>query len=232
MTKPTEKWWSAFAAGVAVGFMLAAVGFALSGCERTTPYPPGYSETTVTESFTDGGSLDEVREATGTGAGLQTGSGDVAANWKAGTPTAGLDGSTGGETAFTLDLSAAGGTRALLIAGIIALVGAGAAFWFRLTRAALALAVLGAVLIGGSFYPALFLWGLAVAGVAGLWFVVQSDWGRVRFKEALRATVAGVETLPDDERKAVKSSIGVHADEADRKTIRAAKQADGFGGER
>lgn len=206
--------------------MVGASVAMMTGCERKPAYPPvGYTETTVTESFSDGGTLDEHREGSGVGAGLTTSSPEVAADWKAGSPTAGLDGSTGGSLLAGLKLSDGSDTKPLLIAGILALLAAAAAWYFKLARAALALGVLGAGLIAVSFYPSVLLWALLAAGVAGICLLLSSDAARARLFGTLAATAKGIDDLPDDTRLPTKQAISSAMDKKHKDTLDAVKFA-------
>jgi len=225
--KPTRRELdvSGFLSGFLAGFMIGATVAMIGGCERKPVLPPGYSETVTTETYEDGGTLDTHREGSGTGAGLTTSSPEVAAGWEAGSPTAGLDGSAGGSLLANLKLSDGGDTKPLLIAGILALLAAGAAWYFRLTRAALALGVVGVGLIAVSFYPAILLWALLAAGVAGLVLLFSSDANRKLLFDTLGRTTEAVEELPDGVREATKTQLSSKMDQKHKNTIQAVKFA-------
>lgn len=198
--------------------------------------PDGYEFAIESESDeSKGASLDKHEgAANGKGAGLTTDSQDAVNNFNASAPGSWLPGigSTGGTSDISSTLTGKVPTSPLLWAGILAAAGGAVAFYLGLRRGALVCFGLSGALIAASFVPAWAWIILALAGVAGVAFYVYAErTGKVN-NEALRAVVAGVETLPDAERKAAKSAIAVHADERDKRTIKNVKKADDLPSER
>lgn len=107
----------------------------------------------------------------------------------------------------------------------------GVAAYLRLAKAAVYAGLAGGVLLALAFFPSLVLCGLlVVAGVAAL---VWADHKGLLHREALRAVVGGIESMPDKgDRELVKRAVEGQADDRDRRTITKIKRADGFGSER
>lgn len=188
----------------------------------------------------------------GQGAGL-TASGD-ATNTKvdSSAPTVALPG-----------LSASGGTTsgsavaridsktvqiAALVLGTLLLIGGGIGYWKTTLRPCLIVAGVGVCLIASAFLPGWF-WLLAaglatVLLLAAAYFSLRGEWSALReadnsdleakrFREALRAVVAGVEDIDNAEiRRGVKARVARHADRTDADTIRSVKIDDNLPSER
>lgn len=180
-----------------------------------------------------------VRSAKGDGASLTAAGKDIVTGFDSSAPTGeiGADGATkasgGGSSIDAKIVGATGaGLRVLLgVAGGLCLLGAGVAAYLRLAKAAVYAGLAGGVLLALAFFPSLVLCGLlVVAGVAAL---VWADHRGLLHREALRAVVGGIESIPDKgDRELVKRAVAGQADDRDRRTITAVKRADGFGSER
>lgn len=124
------------------------------------------------------------------------------------------------------------GTRTVLPWGLIilgaALVAGGVILFVKYWRweALVAGAGTGGLIMLAVLRPDVLVWGLVIAGVLVVLAVSALVVSRHRYREALRAVVAGIEGMPDP--TGAKSSIALHADDRDRDTIRRVKRADGF----
>lgn len=188
--------------------------------------PPGFEVEQTERRTYGGGSVKIEREGTGTGAGLATSADNVASTFNGSSPEAGFDRSSGGTTAIEQTLSSESGRGILIVAGIVFFAAAGVAAYLKRFSAAIAAAGVGVACLLVAFYPAVLLWaalgGIVILGVC----LFANDATRHRIQEALRATVAGIEDLPDGQRQTVKHAIGSHADAKDEKIISKVKAAD------
>lgn len=167
------------------------------------------------------------------GVGLTTSAGEVAQKFSAENSNTTLDGIAGGGFKFDGKLIGSGKQSPLMIVGIIAILLAGAAVYFKNVRLALILGVVGGLFIGASLMPGVFGIVALCAGIGTLLFCVfASDNFRLKLVEAMRAVTAGVEELPENTRMQVKKEIGKQATEEDRNTIRKIKSIDGFAPEK
>ena len=179
-----------------------------------------------------------TRGASGTGAGISTDNAETAAGFNAGAPTSNLGGDLGGGadgglSSANFKMRVPPGTSPLVWIGAACLLGAGACFYLQLRRAAIICAVLGLGFIGAEAVPGWAKAILFVAGLAGLGAYLWAEWQAKRKNEALRAVVAGVESIPDQPtRIGVKALIDGHAEDGDRAVIRQVKAADGLKSER
>lgn len=232
----------AVTAGVLILITLAIA--AVSGCEKQAPSqgpaavapppavapsdlpPPGYEVEHVERRTYEGGTFSHTQEGSGTGAGLNTAAADVASKFNASAPTSSLTGASGGSTSIEQTLTSQSGKTVLVVAGILFLAGAGAGVYFNRYSIAGASAGVGLACLLIAFYPAVLLWALAAAVLVLGVCLLTNDTTRHRLREALRATVAGVEHLPDGQRHTVKLAVAAHADQKDEAVIGKIKAAD------
>lgn len=132
--------------------------------------------------------------------------------------------------------------------GLALLGGAGAGFYFKLPkRLVIGAAIAGAAFIASAFWPIIWIFGMAAGLLAIFWPWIKAEIAAhrngqaaandaaeaTRFREALRAVVAGIDdpSLPAETKNLVKSKIDAHVDGdgQDRDTIREIKIADGVG---
>lgn len=188
----------------------------------------------------------------GQGAGL-TASGDATnTQVDSSAPTVGLPGlsasggTTRGSAVAKIDSKAV--QIAALVIGTLLLIGGGWGYFKTTLRPWLGIAGVGVCLIAAAFLPGWF-W-LVAAGLAlvllfaAAYFALRGEWAALReasnngvdasrFREALRAVVAGVEDIKDDTiRRAVKGKIAAQAEQGDADTIREVKIADNLPAER
>lgn len=235
--------------------LVAFIGFdaalMLTGCERRPPVvapntvqfgdktltaPPGSTITidSDAEQYQGEGIEKQEGSASGEGSGMTTSSEKAALQHNSSAPGAWLPGigATGGTTDVRATLTGSTPTSPLLWAGILAAIGGGVAFYFGLRRAAFVCFGLAGALIAASFIPAWAWIILALAAAAVVAFYVYAERSGKSMKEAVRGIASGLEAAPDEARRAVKASIALHTDEADKKTIRAVKRADDLPAER
>lgn len=222
---------------------LLALAITNPGCERQAPSPaavsappapavpsslppPGYEIEHVERRTYEGGTFTHTQEGAGTGAGLSTAAADVAMKFKATEPKSTLFGASGGATTIEQTLTSQSGKTTLILAGIVFLAGAGAAVYFKRFSLAAASAGVGGICLLVAFYPAVLIWALVAGVVVLLGALLTNDATRNRLFEALRATAAGVEDLPDGQRQNVKLAIAAHADHKDEQVIAKIKAAD------
>lgn len=134
----------------------------------------------------------------------------------------------GGESDTTAKSAPSLWSNPLLWVGILCVLGAAAAFWLGLRRAAIVLLIVGGGLIAAALYPWLMLF--AVAGVVAVQFGphLYAEFQARRNHEALRAVAAGVDALDADDYVKVTGEIAKHADAADKAVIRKVRRADGL----
>ncbi len=211
----------------------------IDGHEIEAPAGTGIQYSVKSKVIDEGGYESLRRSATSKGASLETSAAEVAGTFNSSAPVVGLgEGDDGGATASggSLDttFSAKGATTNPLVwVGILALIGAGVAFYFGLRRAALIAGVLGVGLIVAGMFPGLMVFIVAAVVLLLVGTFLWAEYKGKSHKEALRATLAGVEDLKDAGiRMLVKSNIASHADEKDKATIREVKKADELPSER
>ena len=201
--------------------------------EHLTPEGKVESVEKVQRVETGGGVILEKSEGTSHGAGIDTTADAIAQTFSGSAPVLALPGgasATGGDsdssTKGTAVLPKNLWGNPLLWAGVFCLLGAGAAFYFALRRAALVAGGTGLALIAAALYPAVLLFVAAgVLAVVVAVYVYAEHKGRSG-TEALRAVVAGVAGVPAEVQAVVTAEIAKHADEADKATIKAIKRAD------
>ena len=173
----------------------------------------------------------------GRGASIDARGNDTAAAHDASAPTAQLSSGVGGSSGGSLraQLSAIKPetlmSNPLMWVGLLGIVGAGAALYFGLRRAALFLGIGGAGLIVAAMLPAWAWIVLAAVAVIGGGVYLWAEYGGKRSHEALRAVAAGVSDLEDmapESYKLVKTRVAKHADAKDAKTIDRVKTEDGL----
>lgn len=234
---------------VAVVVSLAVL--CLQACAARTAVTPARSTVTITETVREplqplgpmGPGVppsQQFRETTrtqtaeSTGAGLSASGEKIVTEFDGSAPEVALDGKGGAQAkggGFSLDATVTGwlGFSPLFIMGGLCLLGAAVLAYLRLARAAMFAGAAGGGMLLIALYPSvLLIAAVAAVGVVVLWW---SDQRGLWSTEAARATIAGVEGLPEDLRRKVKRAIGQHADERDRTTIRTLKRRDGYSGE-
>lgn len=183
------------------------------------------------------------KEATGRGAGLTTTADDVAGKFKSSAPQADLGpdgpGSSGSDTEASWKLGSSSTFKSpLLWVGILCLLAAGAAAYFRSLRGCLVCGVLGFVLIAAAAFPQLSAL-LAAIGIAGAVAVyIYAEKNAVSFREASRAMLAGISDLSDPTHPAsdpgaaakLKTAINSHAVHTDQATMATIRNADNLRG--
>lgn len=238
---------------IALGLMMATLA---AGCDRddaahTSTPPPATSPALAPDNSTVSINGNEIRApkgstivyestsdrvAKGTGAGISTDNAEAAADFNAGAPDTGLIGegnATGGSLKSSFRMKLPSGTSPLLWVGVAGIVGAGLCFYLGLRRAAIVCALIGVGFIGASALPNVALFILCAVGAIVLGFYIWAEHTGRGFHEALRAVVAGVETIPDDNiRRNVKTLVASHADERDTSIIKKVKARDGLKSER
>lgn len=213
--------------------------------------PPG---TEIVIETKDGGSRVQDERAEGVGAGARARGTEVKQDVTGSAPEANLDGTgraKGGDhdanTEAKSPVAANLWANPLIYAGILCGLGAGACFWpLRIgVLPAIVLSVLAAAFIVSAIFPAVLVWGLALAGVAaGGYLLVKGTEHRSALitaagaletanglHEGLRAVVSGVaglKAINPAAYEAVKASIGTQADPADVQVIDEIKRADGW----
>lgn len=230
--------------------LAAVAALSLSACDNQPsprPAPPGVSmvvngqevnapagSTVVlqTETTSLGGETRTEREASGTGASINTTSDEAALKFDASAPKTSLSGEDGGTSfggSFSVDADLRRvATNPFAWAAVAALLGAAIAAYFRNVRAAVVLGGVAGVLFAAAVMPgwATFLVAAGAAGVCG--YALWADLRGERRHEALRAVVGGIAESAQHVQTAVKAEIAKQADRADRDTIRAVKRADGY----
>ena len=189
-----------------------------------------------TREETDAGKYEKHEgNAAGKGAGLVSAFEKAVVNFNASAPIAnlvGLGGASGGTTDIAATFAGKAGTPVLAWIGGLMFVGGVVALCFKRIGDGATLCVGGLVAVGASTLgPAGWLVFILVAAAVGGWLWWKSHKG-MRASEALRAVLAGVEDLPETERRLVKSKVKNHADRADTKTIGGFKKADDLPSER
>jgi hypothetical protein len=192
----------------------------------------------------DGGSVHIIERGKGVGAGGSTEGGELSESVTGSAPEVGLGqdrNARGGNVAR--ETEAVGFTppalpwaNPLFWLGVVQILAAGALAFLPLPipkpkSLPMVLAASGAIFITVAFFPTLLLWGVVAGGVFLLFPYVKSGLDADKYKEGLRAVVAGVEddSLPAQVKDAVKSKILTQMDPADRDTIREIKMKDKLG---
>ncbi len=135
---------------------------------------------------------------------------------------------TGGAFGATAAIIPGAGRNPILWVGILLLLAAGVCVYLQLRRAAMICGIGGAALIVAAMLPA---WGwiiIAVAAVGGGGFYIWAEKQHMTMKEALRATVEGIERAPAEAKAAVKAEVAKAADPSDSVAIAAIKAKDGL----
>jgi hypothetical protein len=195
--------------------------------------PPGSTIEFQTTRTSDGGSRTEKSEGVGAGA-RASGDGKLQQNVTGSAPEAGIGFAKGGSVNAETTVTPA--SRALLIAGILALLASGASVYLRLpVRTSIIIAAVGIGLIALDFFPGLALLGVLGAVVlAGFYIYSEFQAGRkigeLRVShEALRSVAAGISDLkrvdPAVYEKA-KERIGAQVEDAEKAVIDRIKKED------
>ena len=189
-----------------------------------------------TKEASDAGGYEKHKgNASGKGAGLVSSFEKAVLNFNASAPLAnlvGLGGASGGTTDIAATFAGKAGTPVLAWIGGLMFLGGVVALCFKRIGDGAILCVGGLVAVGASTLgPAGWLVFILVAAAVGGWLWWKSHKG-MRASEALRAVLAGVEDLPETERKLVKSKVKNHAEPADTKTIGSFKKRDDLPSER
>lgn len=166
--------------------------------------PPG--STVVVEQTRDGGTIEVTEEATGKGAALNASGEKIVSDFQSTDPHAAYGAASGGDTRTKNSIVGGANTQAavLVIAGIICIVGAGIAAFFRLSiRVCTITGGVGIGLISAAIYPAVLLFVLAgaVLALAGPYIYAEFKAKQgTQATQALRSVAAGV----DDFKQAAK----------------------------
>lgn len=122
----------------------------------------------------------------------------------------------------------------------LGLITAGMVGWrYGLGNLAKYAVIMGTAALATAFYPGLIILFLLAAAAAAFWPQIVAEWQRIkaqkaahRYREGLRAVVAGVEQTSDAARLEVKKNVQANSDPPDRDTIREIKRGDDYGPER
>lgn len=164
------------------------------------------------------------------GPGLDTLSEKATTEFKSSAPKITLPGAmaTGADADTSSSIAMAKRFGLGIIAGVVCLIAAGAAFYFGLRRAALILAAIGALMLILGLFPELLLWGClaCVVGLAGC-VVYEARQGRKPL-EALRANLSAIADMPTGVQSEIDLRTQSHATGDDLKTILETRLKDGI----
>ena len=193
--------------------------------DLTKNLPPG---TTVEYIITD-------ENAKGSGASLQASGDKIVTEFDASSPEStlgkGRAGASGGSLFAGVEAerfeSAFG--NPLLWVGILCVLAAGYFAYRRLGSAAIAAGVVGGTFIAIALFPGIIIVAIAAAGVLAVGSAFYANNNSLKFKEALRATVAGIAELSDQDDgvyRDIKYRVDKHAEPGDVEVIKKIKRED------
>jgi len=215
---------------------LALTGCGIVASSNTTAPKASAKSTTTTVQLDDKGkpkaTVTTVREALATGVGTSATGEKVNQRAETESPNVTFDGMTASGGAAKSSNKGEGSdgsawSNPLLWAGVACILGAAAALYFGLRLAAVIALGTGLLLIAIVVYPMILLWAVAAIVVIGGVLYLRAEGNAMKFKESLRAVVAGVADAAPEVQVQVQQRVASHASEADKATIRKVRKQDG-----